>query len=98
MSDPTFELDKLSAGNLQLLQAYSLRATALKAALEQYDGWVERIDDLEELDSEVLTQLHGQLIALGHLKFEISGRNVGLRYQLSPRGKQALDREQQKAA
>lgn len=98
MSDPTFELDRLSIGNVQLLHAYSVRAAALKAVSEDYDGWVERIDELEELETEELTRLHGQLIALGHLKFEISGRNVGLRYQLSHRGKQVLDREQQKVA
>lgn len=62
------------------------------APAAEFDGWLERIDQMPEFDAEELTRLHGQLIALGFLKFEISGRSVGLRYKISTRGKNALDR------
>ena len=88
------------------MQAYAAREAAAKAAARAaakaagdedpqepgFDGWLERLNTLDDFSSEELTQLHGQLIALGFLKFEISGRSVGLRYQISPRGKQAMER------
>ncbi|MEZ6129961.1 MAG: hypothetical protein R3C59_14860 [Planctomycetaceae bacterium] len=92
MSSPELQLDSLNTQNLQVMQAYVVRASAARAASEEYDGWLERIDSLPEFTPDQLTQQHGQLIALGFLKFEITGRSVGLRYQISPRGKQALDR------
>ncbi|MEQ9407829.1 MAG: hypothetical protein RIK87_08875 [Fuerstiella sp.] len=92
MTQAAFQLDTLTPQNLQVMQAYSLRAATKKASAEGFDGWLERIDALPDLTAEMLTQLHGQLIAMGFLKFEIAGRNIGLRYQISPKGKQALDR------
>lgn len=92
MTVAPFQLDSLTPHNLQVMQAYSVKAATAKATLEGFDGWLERIDTLPNLNHEQLTQLHGQLIALGFLKFEISGRSVGLRYQISTKGKQALER------
>jgi len=92
MTNATLQLDRLTEQNLQVMQAYTVRATTAKASVEDFDGWLERINELPELSSDDLTQSHGQLIAMGFLKFEITGRSVGLRYQISPRGKQALDR------
>jgi hypothetical protein len=37
--------------------------------------------------------VHGMLIARGMLKFEITGRNVGLQYQISNLGRDALSRQ-----
>ena len=78
--------------NLQVLEAYKVRAAAAKAATEDFTGWLERIDTLEGLTTEDLTRVHGQLIATGNLKFEISGRNVGLCYKISDRGRQTLQK------
>lgn len=86
------QLDTLNTQNLQVMQAYVERGAAAKAASSEYDGWLDRIDSLPEFSAEQLTRMHGQLIALGFLKFEIAGRSVGLRYQISPRGKQAMER------
>lgn len=94
MEQATLELDALSPQNLQVMEAYSVRTAAAKAAAEEFDGWLERIDSLPGLTPEMLTRLHGQLIALGFLKFEISGRCIGLRYQIGPRGRQALEKAQ----
>ncbi|MCP4169225.1 MAG: hypothetical protein GY758_00450 [Fuerstiella sp.] len=78
--------------NLQVLEAYQVRAAAAKAATEDFNGWLERIDALEGLTTADLTRIHGQLIATGNLKFEISGRSVGLCYKLSDRGRQSLEK------
>ena len=92
MTSSTLELDSLNAQNLQVMQAYALRATTLKATVESFDGWLERINELAEMQKEDLTRVHGQLIALGFLQFEIAGSNVGLRYQISARGKGVLEK------
>ena len=88
-----FQLDCLNEQNLQVIQAYALRAKTQKATLENFDGWLDRINQLDGFDKAELVQLHGQLIAMGFLKFEISGSSKGLRYQISTSGKNALERE-----
>lgn len=93
MTTMPFQLDCLNEQNLQVIQAYAVRAKTQKATLENFDGWLERINQLEGFDKVQLVQLHGQLIAMGFLKFEISGSSKGLRYQLSTSGKNALERE-----
>lgn len=91
MTEAALQLDTLSPQNLQVMQAYSRRTATAKASVEEFDGWMERINSLPGLTGELLTQLHGQLIAMGFLKFEIAGRSVGLRYQISTKGKRALE-------
>ena len=92
MSHFDFQVNSLSSQNLRVMQAYALRNSTAKAAAEDYDGWLGRIETLPEFTAKELVLMHGQLIALGFLKFEISGRSVGLRYQISSRGRQALER------
>ncbi len=92
MSHPELQLDSLNTQNLQVMQAYADRNKAAKAASEEYDGWLERIDRMPEFTKEELTRMHGELIAMGFLKFEITGRSIGLRYQISTRGKRAIER------
>lgn len=93
MANSFLQLDSLNSQNLQVMLAYIERAKVAKAASpEEFDGWLERIDRLPGCTSEELTQLHGQMIAMGFLKFEITGRSVGLRYQVSTRGKNAVER------
>lgn len=86
------QLDSLNEHNLLVMQAYALRAATQKATVENFDGWLDRINELPDFAKEDLTRQHGQLIALGFLQFEISGSNVGLRYQISTKGKQALEK------
>ena len=92
MTEPFLQLDMLTPDALQVLEAYSLRATAAKCGEQEFDGWLDRIDSMPDLTTDDLVKLHGRLIALGYLKFEISGRNVGLRYQISSAGRQAIER------
>jgi hypothetical protein len=61
-------------------------------SFDGFDGWLDRIDQMPEFSADELTRQHGQLIALGFLQFEISGRSVGLRYKISTRGRKAMDR------
>ena len=52
--------------------------------------WAPRIALVEGLVPEAVSSIHGKLIAMGMLKFEISGRTEGVQYQLTTLGKQAL--------
>ena len=56
----------------------------------EFDGWIPRVIEVATIDSTSLPSIHGKLIAFGFLKFDLSGRDAGMRYQLSPQGKQAL--------
>ncbi|MGE5193272.1 MAG: hypothetical protein ACM3U2_12320 [Deltaproteobacteria bacterium] len=67
-----------------LLDAYQQRIAGEK--LE----WSPRITALEGLGPEQLSAIHGKLIALGMLKFEIGSRADGVQYQVTPFGRQAL--------
>lgn len=51
-------------------------------------GWVSRIALIEGVDVAQMSILHGRVIALGYLKFKLIDRQVGLRYRLTPAGKQ----------
>jgi len=56
----------------------------------EFDGWIPRVTEVETIDAAALPSIHGKLIAFGFLKFDLSGRDAGMRYQLTPQGKQAL--------
>jgi hypothetical protein len=55
---------------------------------ESATGWVSRISLLDGVEAAALSTLHGRLIALGYLKFKLIDRQIGLRYRLTPAGKQ----------
>lgn len=76
----------------QLLCAYARLQERLPAG-----SWLERIEDagevgVEELDTEELSRLHGKLIALGLLEYEVSTKGTGVRYQISTLGRLSLMR------
>lgn len=56
-------------------------------------GWVSRIAQLEGVNSSRMSTLHGRVIALGYLKFQLIDRQIGLRYRLTPEGKQVVKAE-----
>jgi hypothetical protein len=58
-------------------------------AEESANGWVARIGSIEGVETAQMSMLHGRVIALGYLKFKLIDRQVGLRYRLTPTGKQA---------
>jgi hypothetical protein len=54
-------------------------------------GFVPRLSRVDGVDPQQLSSLHGKLIALGLLTFEVSGKS-GMQYQVSPLGRRTLDR------
>lgn len=52
--------------------------------------WISRVTSVEMLPGDQLSVIHGKLIALGLLKFEINNRTDGVQYQVTSLGKQAL--------
>ena len=97
------ELDELSQDTQwrPVLQAYLEReqeeaARVRRVAAEtgqdsKTQNWIPRLPEVERVDSKDLSKIHGKLIALGYLKFQIFGREKGVCYQTSPLGKQALE-------
>jgi hypothetical protein len=84
MTHPDVELFDAHPEWRPLLAAYQERHTSQK--LE----WSPRIGEVEGLAAEQLSVVHGKLIALGMLKFEISSRADGVQYQVTTLGRQAL--------
>lgn len=84
----TFEQDCLA-----VLGCYAVRDAAAKAAQQDYSGWLDRVLDVPGVETASLTSIHGYLIAQGLIRFEFTGRSVGLQYQLSPQGRDCLSRQ-----
>ncbi len=53
--------------------------------------WVGRLAEVEDVEPETLTKIHGKLIALGFLKFQIKNRSAGVSYRVTQQGRQALN-------
>jgi hypothetical protein len=84
MTNPELELFDAHPEWRPLLDAYQQRIVAEK--LE----WCARVTEIQGLPPEQLSAIHGKLIALGMLKFEIGSRADGVQYQVTPFGRQAL--------
>jgi hypothetical protein len=88
-----------TAGWRRVLEAYATLSTATAVPTAAIDpaaephsaGWVSRLSRLDGVEPERLSALHGKLIALGLLSFEVTGKS-GVQYQLSPLGRRALGR------
>ena len=89
----SFELEELQSvpGWRSVLAAYRDSSVAARTQSAEFDGWLPRLAALDGLDSPALSTVHGRLIALGFLRFQVGGRTVGLQYQLAPEGRQALE-------
>jgi hypothetical protein len=97
------ELDELSQDTQwrTVLQAYLEREQAEAARTgvvaaetgqdSETQNWIPRLAEVAGVDSKILSKIHGKLIALGHLKFQLAGREKGMCYQTSSLGKQALE-------
>ncbi len=69
-----------------LLEAYQPQ----KLANGVTETWIPRISSLECMEPAALSAGHGKLIAWGLIRFELAEAQHGLRYQLTPEGRQAL--------
>ena len=78
---------------LAVLGCYAVRDAAAKASQQDYAGWLDRVLDVPGVETASLTSIHGYLIAQGLIRFEFTGRSVGLQYQLSPQGRDCLARQ-----
>ncbi len=67
-----------------VLQAYQLAQQSTEK------GWVPRVAGVTDVPVERLSSIHGKLIALGMLRFELAGRTEGVVYQVTPLGRQAV--------
>ncbi|RLS52693.1 MAG: hypothetical protein DWH91_16175 [Planctomycetota bacterium] len=80
--------------------AESLTETATAENAESDDpstGWVARVSQLEGVEMIELSPLHGRVIALGYLKFQLVDRQVGLRYRLTSEGRRVLTAAEREA-
>jgi hypothetical protein len=74
---------------LLLLSAYQEAGLSSREEAE-FDGWTPRINSLIGIGDAELCRVHGKLISLGYLKFELGNRLDGIKYQLSTEAVQAL--------
>lgn len=93
MSTAQTQLDTFHQNCLTVLECYAVREVAAKASNAEYAGWLDRILEVPGLEPSSLTSIHGFLIAQGLIKFEFTGRSVGLQYQLSNLGKECIARK-----
>lgn len=84
MTTPELELFDANPEWRMLLTEYQTRHTTGK--LE----WSPRIAEVAGIAAENHSVVHGKLIALGFLKFEINSRADGVQYQVTTLGRQAL--------
>ena len=76
----------------EVLERYTAREAALRQSDPDGTGWVPRLMKLEDVDADRLSRVHGRLIALGLLQFQVTDRTLGLQYKVSPEGRRALMR------
>uniref|UniRef100_A0A7C4QLW8 Transcriptional regulator n=1 Tax=Schlesneria paludicola TaxID=360056 RepID=A0A7C4QLW8_9PLAN len=87
-----FELEQLRRNPAwrNTLKTYWELQTQARQTIPEFDGWVPRVTEVPKVDPALLSNVHGRLIAFGFLKFDLSNREVGMRYQLSPLGRHAI--------
>ena len=83
---------------LATLQVYYQLQLELREKSPEADGWVPRPSEFQGIETSQLSSIHGKLIAFGFLKFDVSGRDVGVRYQLTPEGRRAVNGEAENPA
>ena len=88
-----FDLEKLRHNPkwVAVLDCYQEICLRSRERSSDFDGWVPRIHEFPDTPTEELPGIHGKLIAHGFLKFDLAGRDGGIRYQLTPLGKQGIN-------
>ena len=92
MTEHTPQYNAFEANCLTVLNCYAVRDAASKAGVQEYTGWLDRIQHVPGVETSSLTSIHGFLIAQGLIRFEFTGRSVGLQYQLSTQGRESIAR------
>ena len=91
-SEPTASLAEPGASPTE-----SPEPASSKPDRDKGDPWVDRISELEFVELEKLSELHGKLIAAGFLNFQIRNRQTGVEYRITNAGKQFLTRAVEEA-
>ncbi|WP_010583313.1 hypothetical protein [Schlesneria paludicola] len=88
-----FELEQLRRQPkwVSVLETYQQLALQGRAQSSEFDGWIPRIQQVTHANTDELPGIHGKLIAYGFLKFDLAGRDGGIRYQLTPLGKKGIN-------
>jgi hypothetical protein len=73
-----------------VLEAYRCERERLLAEDPEHEGWLARLHAIEGVEEEHIPRIHGKLIALGFLKFQITGRTSGVVYQVTAQACRAL--------
>jgi len=100
MLDLDFDATSLTDTEADVLRAYADAEQELSAAHPQRsDGaeavpqpttWVTRLREIEGVPSDQLAPIHGRLIALGLLHFQLPGRDEGVVYRVTSDGRKAI--------
>ncbi len=103
MNGLDFEQTILGPDCQRVLRAYAEAIAALPKTPELDDAteseagheprrshWVLRLREVQGVAAGRLAPIHGRLIALGLLQFQLDGRTIGVAYQLTVEGRQAL--------
>ena len=93
MTEPVPQSSEFEKNCLTVLNCYAVRDATAKATTSEYAGWLDRIQDVPGIEKLSLTSIHGFLIAQGLIRFEFTGRSVGLQYQISTQGRESIARE-----
>ncbi len=67
----------------QVLNVYQQLEQDARQQHPEFDGWVSRVHEVPGVEATDLPGIHGKLIAFGFLKFDLAGRDGGIRYQLT---------------
>ena len=80
------ELELLPGDNWKtLLGAYLEAHEKAVQSSKDFDGWLPRLSVVSGLANDELSKLHGQLIAVGLLRFRLADRTAGVYYQVDTR-------------
>lgn len=101
MLDLDFEAATLTETEMLVLTAYSdaeAEITANRPSKPAEEDstvphaaiWVPRIREVEGVPGDQLAPIHGRLIALGLINFQLQGREEGVLYRVTPEGRKAL--------
>lgn len=93
MIDVQYELEQLNENPewLDVLATYNQLIADAKKANPEAAGWVNRLREVDGVETDDLSFIHGNLIAHGFLRFQIADRSSGMEYRLSQLGKKALN-------
>ena len=102
MLDLDFDIAAVTDVEARVLCAYSDAEAEIAAArpakaddestVPQAAIWVPRIREVEGVPGDQLAPVHGRLIALGLLNFQLQGRDEGVLYRVTPEGRRAVER------